>query len=136
MIKIRTASLKDVKNVSRLVGLGVEEGALLLRTGRELRTLARKDNIIAAFDGDRLVGMVVLDFYSKRMAEMRSLYVIQEYRDTGTGRRLVERLMRRAKTLGVKELMTITLRGKKEWFVRRGFGEDPHGFKVALFREL
>jgi hypothetical protein len=34
----------------------------------------------------------------------------------------------------MKELMTITLKGSKDWCIDQGFGEDPHGFKVALFR--
>ena len=126
---------KDIKEVSRLVEFGAEDGALLLRTKKELDALSRKGNIFAAFDGETLVGIAMLDFYSKRMAELRSVYVAREYRKRGIGRKLLIRVVRRARSLGVKELMTITLKENKEWFVGQGFGEDPHGFKVALFRE-
>lgn len=136
MIEIRTASVKDVPAVLRLIRLGADEGALLLRTMKELNALAKDDNIIAAFDGRRLVGVVILDFYSRRMSELRSLYVLRKYRNTKIGSRLVEKLVKRARSLGVKEIMTITLKGKKDWFTKQGFGEDVHGFKVALFKEL
>lgn len=136
MIRIRTASLDDVQDVSKLVEAGADEGALLIRKNRELKALARKKNVIAAFDHDKIVGIAILDFYSKRLTELRSLYVKQEYRNRGIGRRLVRNVMKRARSLGVEELMTITLRGNKDWFTKRGFGEDPHGFKVALFKKL
>ena len=135
MIRIRTALQKDLKEVSMLVESGAEDGALLPRTRKELNALAKKGNIFAAFDGERLVGIAMLDFYSRRMAELRSVYVAREYRKRGIGRQLILRAVGRARSLGVKELMTITLKENKDWFVGQGFGEDPHGFKVALFRE-
>lgn len=136
MIRIRSASLRDVKEVSKLIRAGAEEGMLLSRTEKELNALARKDDVVVASDGGRLVGVVILDFYNARVSEMRSLYVIPEYRHTGLGSRLVGRLKRRAKSHGVKELMTITHKRKKDWFVRQGFSEEAHGFKIALFKEL
>lgn len=136
MIRIRTASVKDVPEVLKLIKLGAEEGALLPRERKILNALSRRGDIMAAFDGHALVGVAILDFYSRRLSELRSLYVLREYRNARIGKMLVERLVRRARTLGVKELMTITFRERKGWFTKQGFGESAHGFKVALFKEL
>jgi amino-acid N-acetyltransferase len=134
MIKVRAARKEDVPEVSRLIRLGAKEGALLLREKKEISGLARKGNIMAAFDDDKIVGVVALDFYSRRLAELRSLYVSRAYRNRGVGKRLVDLLVRRAKTLGVEELLTITIKEKAGWFAEQGFSEAAHGFKAALFR--
>ena len=136
MIKVRSARKEDVLEVSRLIRSGAEEGAILLREKRELAALARKGNIVAAFDKDKMVGVAVLDFYSRRLAELRSLYVSSGYRNGRVGSKLVERLIRRAKRLGVRELLTITAKEKAGWFKAQGFSEEAHGFKAALFRKL
>jgi N-acetylglutamate synthase-like GNAT family acetyltransferase len=68
MVKVRAATKKEVLEVLRLIRRGAREGSLLLREKRELSSLARKGNAIAAFDEDKMVGVVVLDFYSRRLA--------------------------------------------------------------------
>ncbi|MGD0728584.1 MAG: GNAT family N-acetyltransferase [Candidatus Micrarchaeaceae archaeon] len=136
MIKIQTASLKDLQEVSRLIRLGVEEDMLLPRTSRELRSLIRKDNVIVASDENKLVGVVALDFYSTRLSELRSLYIMHEYRKAGIGGKLIARLLERAQSLGIDQILTVTDKRNKDWFVKHGFDIEPHGFKVALFRTL
>jgi N-acetylglutamate synthase-like GNAT family acetyltransferase len=136
MVKLKVASLKEVPEVMRLIRLGVDEGALLPRTERELRAIARKGNIVVAVDSDRIVGVGVLDFYSRRLSELRSLYVKPDYQNTGVGRGITERIVELASKLGVEELMTITAQAKRGWFVKQSFSQQPHGFKVALFRKL
>jgi len=55
----------------------------------------------------------------------------------GIGKKLIEPAVAKAKAQGVKELMTITSKKMKTKFVADyGFGEQPHGFKVALFKQL
>ena len=80
--------------------------------------------------------MAILDFYSKRLSELRSIIVLEEYRKQGVGKQLVKGVIKKAKSLHVKELMTITLQEKKNYFGKFGFFEAVHGFKVALFKKL
>ncbi len=136
MLGVRTASVADITQIMKLIWRGAGEGALLKRGREELSSIARKGNATVAVDGAKVVGVAVLDFYSARMSELRSLYVLPGYRGKGVGKMLVEAVAARAEELGVEELMTITLKGNKGWFIRRRFNEGPHGFKVALFRKL
>ncbi len=136
MVNIKIASQSDAKSVIRLIRHGVEEGALLPREAGELRSIIRKGNAVIAVDSGSPVGVGVLDFYSKRLSELRSLYVLPEYRKNGVGGRIIKKIFERASELGVRELMTITMRENKIWFMKRGFEEEAHGFKIALFREL
>ena len=124
-----------MKDVLMLIRSGADEGALLRRAKDELGLLVKKGNIIGAFDSNIMIGIVALDVYSERMAELRSFYVAKNYRSRGIGKRLVGGVIKMAKDRGIEEIMTITLKDKKNWFIRNGFGEDAHGFKVALFRK-
>lgn len=136
MIEIRTVTKKEIKGVYHLMNIGVREGTLLKRSKKELLSLVKGDYIIGAFDSEELVGMAILDFYSKRLSELRSIIVLGDYRSKGVGKLLVKGIIKKAKSLHVKQLMTITLQEKKGYFKRFGFLEAVHGFKVALFKKL
>jgi N-acetylglutamate synthase-like GNAT family acetyltransferase len=136
MVEIRSVEKKEVKGVYHLMNIGVREGTLLKRSKKELLSLVKNSFIVGAFDEDKLVGMAILDFYCKRLSELRSIIVLEEYRSQGVGKKLVKGVIKKAKSLHVKELMTITLQEKKEYFTKFGFFEAVHGFKVALFKKL
>lgn len=136
MVEIRSVEKKEVKGVYHLMNIGVREGTLLKRSKKELLSLVKGGFIIGAFDNSELVGMAILDFYSKRLSELRSIIVLEDYRKQGVGKQLVKGVIKKAKSLHVKELMTITLQEKKGYFGKFGFFEAVHGFKVALFKKL
>jgi N-acetylglutamate synthase-like GNAT family acetyltransferase len=132
----RDAKLKEVDLVVGLINLGVKEGMLLKRTKKELKSLIKDKKVIVVSEEDVLVGIIILDFYSKRLSELRSIYVAKDYRLKGVGSMLVDALKKKAKDLKVKELMTITTKDMKNWFGKFGFNEETHNFKVALFHKL
>lgn len=136
MIEIHGVTKKEVKGVYHLMNVGVREGTLLKRSKKELLSLVKGGFIIGAFNGKELIGMAILDFYSKRLSELRSIIVLEEYRRKGVGKQLVRGIIKKAKSLHVKELMTITLKEKSGYFGKYGFLEAVHGFKVALFKKL
>lgn len=136
MIRVRSATVSDMPTVLRLIREGAREGALLQRPRKELLLIAQEGNILCAFDNGGIAGMVVLDLYSKRLAEVRSLYVLPGRRGMGVGAALVAHAIKRAKRFRVKELMTITLKENAAWFARHGFSEDAHDFKTAMFKKL
>jgi amino-acid N-acetyltransferase len=136
LVEIRDAEKKDLNGVVHLINLGAKEGLLLKRTKKDLLSMIKEQNVIVADDNGIVVGIVILDFYSKRLSEMRSIYVLLEYRKCGLGSKLVEALKKKAKSKKVKELMTITIKGMVPWFEKFGFNEAAHDFKVALFKKI
>lgn len=109
---------------------------LLKRTKKELALLIKDEKVIIALNDDEIIGVVILDYYSKRLAELRSIYVYKEHRNGGVGRMLIDALKKKAKQLKVKELMTITTKEVKPYFEKFGFKEETHNFKIALFNKL
>lgn len=136
MVEVREVSTKEIIGIYHLMDLGVKEGLLLKRSKKELLSLVKNEMVIGAFDENSIVGMAILDFYSKRLSELRSVYVLEKYRKLGVGKRLVKAIIKKAKSLHVKELMTITVKEKKGFFEKNGFNEAVHDFKLALFKEL
>ena len=136
MVLIRNALVKEVEEVFDLIERGVNEGSILKRTKTEISSLIRNELVFVAEDNSKLVGIVILDYYSKRLSELRSMYVMAEYRNSGVGKLLVNALLKKAEQLKIKEVMTITLKEMAPWFEKSGFSEEVHGFKVALFKKL
>jgi len=136
MIEVREVVKKEIHGVYHLMNMGVREGLILKRSKKELLSLVKSGMVIGAFDGEVLVGMAVLDFYSKRLSELRSIYILHNYRSLGVGKQVVAAVIKKAKSLHVKELMTVTVKDKKGFFEKYGFNEAVHDFKLALFKEL
>jgi len=136
MINVKDATKKDLAAVFDLFSKGVKEGAIIKRPKKEITKLVSEKKVILVSEGKSAVGMVTLDFYSKRFSELRSIYVEKEYRSKHVGKMLVEAVFSKAKKMGVKELMTVAIKEKEGWFRKFGFNEEVHGFKVALFKQL
>ncbi len=80
-----------------------------------------------------IIACCALEVYSKRIAEIRSLAVLPEYRGRGIATQLVEACMDAARTQGIYELLAIT--SAVEFFEKRGFGTFNNE-KYALIRVL
>lgn len=132
----RSAVLKDTDIIYKLILAGQKEGLLLKRTKKDIKQQIREENAFVAENNNEIIGTCILDFYSKRLSEVRSLYVKPEYRKSGTGTMLVKTVFKKAKEQKVKEVMTITTKELAPWFSTHGFNKDAHNFKVALFRRL
>ena len=77
------------------------------------------------------MGFAALEVYSKKMSEIRSLCVGQEYQGQGIGRRLVEACLELAKQRRIFEVMVIT--SADQFFMNCGFNFTLPGEKKALF---
>jgi amino-acid N-acetyltransferase len=119
LIRYRKATLGDIPAMQALVADQVKEGVILPRSDDEVATNIR--SYILATDRERIVGYGALHIHSPRLAEIRSLIVIPEYRGRSVGRGIVEEALKEAKALGLEEVLVLTY--LPEFFRRLGFQE-------------
>lgn len=115
--------------VLELIAPFVEQQKLLPRTIDELDLLI-PNGFVADADG-RLIGFATLEVYSKKLAEVRSLVVAEEFQGRGLGRRLVEACVQRARERNVLEVMAIS--SSEQFFRACGFDFTLPGEKKAFF---
>ncbi len=101
MIELVKAKLIDIPAMQILVASEVKEGVILNRSEDEVATNIR--SYVLAKDGEKLVGYAALHVHSRRLAEIRSLIVDENYRGQKIGQRIVEFTLKEAKELGVEE---------------------------------
>lgn len=128
-VKIRQAREEDIPAMASLIAPYVEQGTVLGRTLDEFDELL-PSFFVAELDG-RVVGCAVLEIYSPKLAEIRSLAVAEDLRGAGVGRMLVNACLERARERKILEVMAIT--SSDEFFIKCGFDYTLPGAKRALF---
>lgn len=133
---LRAAVAADAPALHALIAAHLEEGRLLPRTLGELADHAHRfvvavqgDKSVVQGDksvaqGERIVACAELAPLSPAVAEVRSLVVAREARQTGLGYRLVDELGRRARREGFARLCAFA--HDPRFFVRLGFSIVPH----------
>ena len=129
---LRVAIAGDAPALHALIAAHLEEGRLLPRSLGELADHAHRfvvaiqsDKSVAQSDQvDRIVGCAELAPLSKAVAEIRSLVVSHDARQSGLGHRMVEELGRRARREGFARLCAFAHDAR--FFVRMGFAIVPH----------
>ncbi len=101
MIELIKATLSDIPHMQALVTTEVKDGIILNRTEDEVASNIR--SYVLVKDDGKLVGYTALHIHSKRVAEIRSLIVDENYRSQNLGKRMVQFALDEAKTLGVEE---------------------------------
>jgi len=120
MIELKKATLSDIPAMQAMVTSEVKDGIILNRTEDEVATNIR--SYVLAKEGDKLVGYTALHVHSKRLAEIRSLIVNEEYRGQKVGQRMVHFTLDEAKKLGVEEDVLV-LTYLPQFFQKLGFVE-------------
>jgi N-acetylglutamate synthase-like GNAT family acetyltransferase len=128
-VTIRPALPEDLEAVDAFIAPFVAARRILPRTMDEL-SLLLPTGFVAECEG-RIVGFATLEIYSRKLAELRSLAVADDFQGQGIGRRLVEACLELARSRRVFEVMTIT--STDEFFRRCGFDFTLPGEKKALF---
>lgn len=95
--------------------------------------LPEPDAFFLAEEDGAIVGCCALEIYSQRLAEVRSLAVMQEHQGKGIASALVDACVARAKERGVYEVLSIT--GAPAFFEKHGFNTF-HSEKYALIKIL
>jgi amino-acid N-acetyltransferase len=121
-LQIRPATAADAEALHALISEHRAEGHLL---PRELGEIARHADRFVVCDVDGIVkACAELAPLSKRVAEVRSLVVAQDFRRVGLAARLVGELSERAKAAGFESLCAFTHDAR--FFVRQNFSIVPH----------
>ena len=107
----------------------IDRRLILPRTVEEITGLLQ--NAFWARSGDRIVGFVALEVYSRKLGEIQCLAVADDCQRRGIGRELVRRCVQRARELGVHELMAIS--ASEAMFRACGFDYSLPNQKRALF---
>lgn len=111
MFIIRPATTKDLKDIK----------ALIARHPRRLiqTSLPRSKEFFVAEKNGRVIACCGLQVYSKRMAEIRSLVVHEDYWRQGIATKLIKKCLQRAKRLKIHEVLSVT--GSVLLFENQGF---------------
>ena len=126
---VRPARPEDLPELTTVVDHFVRANRLLPRTVDELQNLV-PGGFVAVRD-DAIVGFAALEVYSPKLAEIRSLAVMDHVQGLGIGRMLVAECVQLAKSKNVLEVMAVT--SSEEFFVSCGFDFTLPGEKKALF---
>jgi amino-acid N-acetyltransferase len=121
---LRAAVAADAPALHALIAAHLEEGRLLPRTQSELADHAHRFVVAVHGDTNVVVACAELAPLSKSVAEVRSLVVAREARQTGLGYRIVDELGRRARREGFARLCAFA--HDPRFFVRLGFSIVPH----------
>lgn len=118
-IEVRAAKTSDIKGIRKLIDLYAPQRRIL---SKETVTLYESvQEFVVAVDGNEVVGCGALHVLWEDVAEVRTVAVAENLRGKGVGHQLLEKLIERAKIVGVKKLFCLTF--ETEFFGRHGFVE-------------
>jgi len=129
MPEIRPAAADDLPELTSVIDYFVQENKLLPRTVDELEDLVPTGFV--AVSGGKIVGFAALEIYSPKLAEIRSLAVMESMQGRGVGRMLVQQCVHLAQSRNILEVMAVT--SSDDFFVSCGFDFTLPGEKKALF---
>jgi amino-acid N-acetyltransferase len=115
---IREMAIDDIPAVLMLMRPFIEKGILLPRSQADIASHYH-DYIVFELDGG-VRACAALHFYEDGQAEIAALAVNEDFARLGTGPKLVEFLLERAKNLRAKSVFALTTQ-TADWFEQLGF---------------
>jgi len=120
VVKLVKATLSDIPAMQEMVLSEVKDGVILERNSDEVATNIR--SYVLAKIENKLVGYVALHIHSSRLAEIRSLIVLNNYRGQNIGKKIVEFALEEARELNVSEEVLV-LTYLPDFFIKMNFVE-------------
>jgi amino-acid N-acetyltransferase len=119
-ITVRPARTSDVKAIQAM-RQQLEGSKVLL--GHELVSLyeAVPEFLVAVDNTDTVIGAGALHVFWEDLAEVRSMVVAENLRGTGVGHAVLEALLAKAESVGIKRVFCLTF--ETEFFGKHGFAE-------------
>ncbi|MDP2912982.1 MAG: GNAT family N-acetyltransferase, partial [Candidatus Omnitrophota bacterium] len=103
---IRKATVRDVKNIQKLINFYAKKERMLPRSLNELYENIRDFWVYT--EGKNIIGACALHIDWEDLAEIKSLAVLARKSGHGIGRRLLEKCLKDAGTLKVKKVFALT----------------------------
>jgi amino-acid N-acetyltransferase len=129
---VRNARLADASAISRITEGYAGAGIMLKRPVENIIEHIR-DFFVADYKG-RVIGCCAIAFYTVKLAEIRSLAVLDEFRSKGIGRLLVEKAEAVLTEEGVKEVFVLTL--NPGFFSKMGYKQiEKEYFPQKIWRD-
>jgi amino-acid N-acetyltransferase len=116
-VTVRPAQTRDVADIRRLVDLYAAKRILLDKATVTLYEDVQE--FLVAETAGRVVGCGAVHVMWEDLAEVRTLAVDPEARGTGVGHLLLDRLLDRARDIGVRKVFCLTF--EVEFFAAHGF---------------
>jgi len=104
---LHTALVKDMKDIHALLLGSAAAGEMLPRSLSNLYSHTRDFILIKDTEG-KVAGCCALAMIWEDLAEIRSLFVRQDLRRKGWGRRLAEACLESARSYGIRRVFTLT----------------------------
>jgi amino-acid N-acetyltransferase len=118
---LRKAKIRDVKTIHKMINISAGKEEMLPRSLMDIYGSLRDFFVYLDEKEQAIVGICAMNIIWENLAEVRSLYVDERYRERGIGRMLVEACISEAITLELFRVFTLTYKG--EFFKRLGFHE-------------
>jgi amino-acid N-acetyltransferase len=118
---LRKARIGDVKTIHRLINLSAGKGEMLPRSLMDIYNSLRDFFVYYDEDESLVIGICAMNIIWENLAEVRSLYVDENYRERGIGKQLVEACISEAITLELFRIFSLTY--KNDFFAKLGFKE-------------
>lgn len=124
---IRKAVISDAAAIHSLINQFSRKDNMLPRSLNEIYEHVR--DFLVCFDGKKLVAVCALHIAWEDLAEIRSIAVIKKYQGRGIGKRLINRSLKEAQSLGIHNVFVLTY--FPDYFKKLGFqdidkNELPH----------
>jgi len=134
-VSIEPARTSDVAGIRRLIDLYAPQRILLDKPTVTLYEDVQEFLVARTASAGGVVGCGALHVMWEDVAEVRTLAVDPAVRGGGVGRQLLERLLDRARTLGVRRVFCLTF--EVDFFARHGFAElDGTPVEPGVYDEL
>jgi len=107
MVELAKATLSDIPDMQKMVHSEVKDGIILERNEDEVATNIR--SYVLAKENGQLVGYASLHIHSSRLAEIRSLIVLDSHRGKSIGKKIVKFALNEARDLNIlEEVLVLT----------------------------
>jgi amino-acid N-acetyltransferase len=105
-LQIKKAVITDTKAIHTLVNQFANKDEMLPRSLNEIYENIR--DFYVCLENDKIIGVAALHILWEDLAEIRSVAVSQNYQGKGIGKKLVNKCLTEAKTLGIKKVFALT----------------------------
>ena len=116
-MKIKKATIKDVKAIHSLVNKFAKKDNMLPRSLNEIYENLR-DYVICA-ENEKVIAVAALHVLWEDLAEIRSIAVARNYQRRGLGKRLIKYCLKDARNIGVNKVFALTYH--PDYFKGSGF---------------